>query len=89
MIEALQTFGYFAGMSFLCINLLLHLFIYPFLSILAWSECIHITDDSHRSFKLFDSFRADVWIPGLILTLKLSLTAGVVGTLLHYLRQLY
>ena len=87
MIEALQTFGYFAGMSFLCINLLLHLFIYPFLSILAWSERIHITDDSYRSFKLFDNFRADVWIPGLIFTFGLSLLAGVGVTILYYLQQ--
>lgn len=89
MIEALRIFGTIAIVTFLGINVLLQFFLYPFLSILAWSERIHITDDSYRSFKLFDNFRADVWIPGLILTLKLSLTAGFVGTILHYLRQLY
>lgn len=89
MIEALQIVGTIAVATFLGINVLLQFFLYPFYLLFASLERMYITDDERRSLKLFDNFWVDVWIPGLILTLELSLLAGVVVTLLYYLRQLY
>lgn len=89
MIEALRIFGTIAIVTFLGINVLLQFFLYPFYLLFASLERMYITDDERRSLKLFDNFWSNVWIPGLILTLGLSLSAGVGVLLLYYLRQLY
>lgn len=89
MIEALRIFGTIAIVTFLGINVLLQFFLYPFYLLFASLERKYITDDERRSLKLFDNFWSNVWIPGLILTLGLSLLAGVGVLLLYYLRQLY
>lgn len=89
MIEALRIFGTIAIVTFLGINVLLQFFLYPFYLLFASLERMYITDDERRSLKLFDNFWSNVWIPGLILTLGLSLLAGVGVLLLYYLRQLY
>lgn len=89
MIEALQIVGTIAVATFLGINVLLQFFLYPFYLLFASLERMYITDDERRSLKLFDNFWSNVWIPGLILTLGLSLLAGVGVLLLYYLRQLY
>lgn len=89
MVEALRIFGTIAIVTFLGINVLLQFFLYPFYLLLASLERMYITDDERRSLKLFDNFWSNVWIPGLILTLRLSLLAGVGVLLLYYLRQLY
>ena len=89
MIEALRIFGTIAIVTFLGINVLLQFFLYPFYLLLASWERMYITDDERRSLKLFDNFWSNVWIPGLMLTLGLSLLAGVGVLLLYYLRQLY
>jgi len=89
MIEALRIFGIIAIVTFLGINVLLQFFLYPFYLMFASLERMYITDDERRSLKLFDNFWSNVWIPGLILTLELSLLAGVGVLLLYYLRQLY
>lgn len=89
MIEALRIFGIIAIVTFLGINVLLQFFLYPFHLMFASLERMYITDDERRSLKLFDNFWSNVWIPGLILTLELSLLAGVGVLLLYYLRQLY
>lgn len=89
MIEALQIVGTIAVATFLGINVLLQFFLHPFYLLFASLERMYITDDERRSLKLFDNFRVDVWIPGLIMTLIVSLLAGVGVTILHYLRQLY
>lgn len=87
MIEALRIFGTIAIVTFLGINVLLQFFLYPFYLLFASLERMYITDDERRSLKLFDNFWSNVWIPGLILTLGLSLLAGVGVLLLYYLRQ--
>lgn len=89
MIEALRIFGTIAIVTFLGINVLLQFFLYPFYLLFASLERMYITDDERRSLKLFDNFWSNVWIPGLILTLGLSLLAGVGVLLLYYLQQLY
>lgn len=89
MIEALRIFGTIAIVTFLGINVLLQFFLYPFYLLFASLERMYITDDERGSLKLFDNFWSNVWIPGLILTLGLSLLAGVGVLLLYYLRQLY
>lgn len=89
MIEALQKIGNVSLATFLGMNVLLQFFLYPFYLLFASLERMYITDDERRSLKLFDNFWVDVWIPGLILTLGLSLLAGVGVLLLYYLRQLY
>lgn len=89
MIEALRIFGTIAIVTFLGINVLLQFFLYPFYLLFASLERMYITDDERRSLKLFDNFWSNVWIPGLMLTLGLSLLAGVGVLLLYYLRQLY
>lgn len=88
MIEALRIFGTIAIVTFLGINVLLQFFLYPFYLLFASLERMYITDDERRSLKLFDNFWSNVWIPGLILTLGLSLLAGVGVLLLYYLRQI-
>lgn len=89
MIEALRIFGVIATVTFLGINVLLHFLIYPFGLMFEEMERMYMTDDERRSSKLFDGFVTDAWIPGLIMTLKLSLIAGVVVTILYYLQLLY
>lgn len=89
MIEALRIIGNVSLAAFLGINVLLQFFIYPFILLFASLERMYITDDKRRSLKLFDNFWGDVWIPGFIATLGLSLLAGVGVLLLTYLRQLY
>lgn len=89
MIEALQKIGNVSLAAFLGMNVLLQFFLYPFYLLFASLERMYITDDERRSLKLFDNFWVDVWIPGLIMTLIVSLLAGVGVTILHYLRQLY
>ena len=89
MIEALWIIGNVSLAAFLGINVLLQFFLYPFYLLLASSERMYITDDERRSLKLFDNFWVDVWIPGLIFTLGLSLLAGVGVVMLYHLRQLY
>lgn len=89
MIEALRIFGTIAIVTFLGINVLLQFFLYPFYLLFASLERMYITDDERRSLKLFDNFWSNVWIPVLMLTLGLSLLAGVGVLLLYYLRQLY
>lgn len=89
MIEALRIFGVIATATFLGINVLLQFFLYPFYLSFVSLERMYITDDERRSLKLFDNFWVDVWMPGLIFTLELSLLAGVGVTILYYLRQLY
>lgn len=89
MIETLQMVGTIAVVTFLGINVLLQFFLYPFYLTFASLERMYITDDDRRSLKLFDNFWVDVWIPGLLFTLVLSLLAGVGVLLLYYLRQLY
>lgn len=89
MIEALQKIGNVSLATFLGMNVLLQFFLYPFYLLFASLERMYITDDERRSLKLFDNFWSNVWIPGLILTLGLSLLAGVGVLLLYYLRQLY
>lgn len=88
MIEALQKIGNVSLATFLGMNVLLQFFLYPFYLLFASLERMYITDDERRSLKLFDNFWSNVWIPGLILTLGLSLLAGVGVLLLYYLRQL-
>lgn len=89
MIEALRIFGTIAVATFLGMNVLLQFFLYPFYLSFVSLERMYITDDERRSLKLFDNFWVDVWIPGLLFTLVLSLLAGVGVTILYYLRQLY
>lgn len=89
MIEALQKIGNVSLAAFLGINVLLQFFIYPFCSMCAQMEREYITDDERRTLKEFDKFWINVWIPGLIMTLMVSLLAGVGVTILYYLRQLY
>ena len=89
MIEALRMVGTIAMVTFLGINVLLQFFLYPFYLTFASLERMYITDDDRRSLKLFDNFWVNMWIPGLIMTLVLSLLAGVGVTILYYLRQLY
>lgn len=89
MIEALQKIGNVSLATFLGINVLLQFFLYPFYLLFASLERMYITDDERRSLKLFDNFWVDVWIPGLIFTLGLSLLAGVGVVMLYHLRQLY
>ena len=55
----------------------------------AQMEREYITDDERRTLKEFDKFWVNVWIPGLIMTLIVSLLAGVGVAILYYLRQLY
>lgn len=87
MIEALLKIGNVSLATFLGMNVLLQFFLYPFYLLLASLERMYITDDERRSLKLFDNFWVDVWIPGLIFTLGLSLSAGVGVTILYYLQQ--
>ena len=89
MVEALQKIGNVSLAAFLGMNVLLQFFLYPFYLLFASLERMYITDDERRSLKLFDNFWVDVWIPGLIFTLGVSLSAGVVVVILYYLRQLY
>lgn len=89
MIEALRIIGNVSLAAFLGMNVLLQFFLYPFYLSFASLERMYITDDERRSLKLFDNFWVDVWIPGLLFTLVLSLLAGVGVTILYYLRQLY
>jgi len=89
MIEALQKIGNVSLATFLGMNVLLQFFLYPFYLLFASLERMYITDDERRSLKLFDNFWVDVWIPGLIFTLGLSLLAGVGVVMLYHLRQLY
>lgn len=89
MIEAVQKIGNVSLAAFLGMSVLLQFFLYPFYLLFASLERMYITDDERRSLKLFDNFWVDVWIPGLIMTLIVSLLAGVGVTILHYLRQLY
>lgn len=87
MIEALLKIGNVSLATFLGMNVLLQFFLYPFYLLFASLERMYITDDERRSLKLFDNFWVDVWIPGLIFTLGLSLSAGVGVTILYYLQQ--
>lgn len=89
MIEALQKIGNVSLAAFLGINVLLQFFIYPFCLMCAQMEREYITDDERRTLKEFDKFWINVWIPGLIMTLIVSLLAGVGVTTLYYLRQLF
>jgi len=89
MVEALQKIGNVSLATFLGMNVLLQFFLYPFYLLFASLERMYITDDERRSLKLFDNFWVDVWIPGLIFTLGLSLLAGVGVVMLYHLRQLY
>lgn len=89
MIEALQKIGNVSLAAFLGINVLLQFFIYPFCLMCAQMEREYITDDERRTLKEFDKFWINVWIPGLIMTLIVSLLAGVGVTILYYLQQLY
>lgn len=89
MIEALQKIGNVSLAAFLGINVLLQFFIYPFCLMYAQMEREYITDDERRTLKEFDKFWINVWMPGLIMTLIVSLLAGVGVTILYYLRQLY
>ena len=87
MIEALQKIGNVSLAAFLGINVLLQFFIYPFCLMCAQMEREYITDDERRTLKEFDKFWINVWIPGLIMTLIVSLLARVGVTTLYYLRQ--
>lgn len=89
MIEALRKIGNVSLAAFLGMNILLQFFLYPFYLLFASLERMYITDDERRSLKLFDNFWVDVWIPGLIFTLGLSLLAGVGVVMLYHFRQLY
>lgn len=89
MIESLQKIGNVSLAAFLGINVLLQFFIYPFCLMCAQMEREYITDDERRTLKEFDKFWVNVWIPGLIMTLILSLLAGVGVVMLYHLRQLY
>lgn len=89
MIEALQKIGNVSLATFLGMNVLLQFFLYPFYLLFASLERMYITDDERRSLKLFDNFWVDVWIPGLIMTLIVSLLASVEVVMLYHLRQLY
>ena len=89
MIEALRIVGNVSLAAFLAINVLLHFLVYPMCLMCAQFEREYITDDERRTLKEFDKFGVNVWIPSLILTLGLSLLAGVGVLLLHYLQQLY
>lgn len=89
MIEALRIIGNVSLAAFLGINVLLQFFTYPFCLMCAQMEREYITDDERRTLKEFDKFWVNVWIPGLIMTLIVSLLAGVGVLLLYYLQQLY
>lgn len=89
MIEALRIIGNVSLAAFLGINVLLQFFAYPFCLMCAQMEREYITDDERRTLKEFDKFWVNVWIPGLIMTLIVSLLAGVGVLLLYYLQQLY
>lgn len=89
MIEALRIIGNVSLAAFLAINVLLHFLVYPLCLMCAQFEREYITDDERRSLREFDKFGVNVWIPGLILTVVLSLLAGVGVLLLTYLRQLH
>lgn len=89
MIEALQKIVNVSLATFLGMNVLLQFFLYPFYLLFASLERMYITDDERRSLKLFDNFWVDVWIPGLIMTLIVSLLASVGVVMFYHLRQLY
>lgn len=89
MIEALRIIGNVSLAAFLGINVLLHFLVYPLCLMCAQLEREYITDDERRTLREFDKFGVNVWIPGFIVTLGLSLLVGVGVLLLTYLRQLY
>lgn len=89
MIEALRIVGNVSLAAFLAINVLLHFLVYPLCLMCAQFEREYITDDERRTLREFDKFGVNIWIPGFIATLGLSLLARVGVLLLTYLRQLY
>lgn len=86
MIEALLVFGFITGMTFLGVNVFLHLFFYPVCLLFENVNYSYGIYDFKSSHNLFKEFIADVWIPVSKGTVAFSLICGFVGTLLLWLR---
>lgn len=84
--EVLLVFGFITGLTFLGVNVFLHLFFYPVCLLFENVNHSYGIYDSKSSHNLLKEFMADVWIPVLKGTIAFSVICGVVGTLLLCLR---
>ena len=84
--EVLLVFGFITGMTFLGVNVFLHLFFYPVYLLFENVNHSYGIYDSKSSHNLLKEFMADVWIPVSKGTIAFSVICGVVGTLLLCLR---
>lgn len=84
--EVLLVFGFITGLTFLGVNVFLHLFFYPVCLLFENVNRSYDIGDSKSCHDLFKEFVAEIWIPVSKGTIAFSVICGVVGTLLLWLR---